>query len=104
MREYTTPLETLVIPGYYLEDSQQVFVTFSDKCRKKNVTISDNIVIEDDENGAVLYVELTQEQTAMFKPHEPIDVQVNWITKDGRRMATDVASIPCLENLLKEVI
>ena len=106
MREYTTPTETLIIPGYSLSNAQEIFVTFSDKFRKKNVTITsdDGIVVEDDTNGAILYVDLTQEQTAMFRPRDTIDVQVNWITETGKRLATEVAQIPCWENLLKEVI
>lgn len=104
MRQYTTPTETLFIPGHSLEDAQQVFVSFSDKCRKHVLTVSDNITIEDSEAGATLFVNLTQEQTAMFKPKESVDIQVNWIASTGARIATEIVPIPCWENLIKEVI
>ena len=49
-------------------------------------------------------VTLTQGETARFKPDKPIEIQVNWITPGGSRMATDIASTYALRNLLTEVI
>lgn len=49
-------------------------------------------------------VTLTQEETARFKREKPIDIQVNWITPGGSRMATNIASTYALRNLLTEVI
>lgn len=104
MRQYTDPTETLFIPGYSLEDAQRVFVSFSDRCRKHVLTVSDNITIEDSNSGSTLFVNLNQEQTGMFKSKEPVDVQVNWIASSGARIATEIVTIPCWENLIKEVV
>lgn len=49
-------------------------------------------------------VTLTQEETARFKREKPIDIQVNWITPSGTRIATDIYTTFALRNLLPEVI
>lgn len=103
MRQYTSPLQTLFIKGYQLEDTDRVFVTYSDKLRKKVVTVTDCTVTAE-EDGTRIDVQLTQEDTGKFCTHEPISVQVNWITSSGKRKATAVANIRCEENLIKEVI
>lgn len=49
-------------------------------------------------------VTLTQEETARFKPNKPIEIQVNWITPGGARMATDIVATYAFRNLLTEVL
>ena len=104
MRQFTTPIESLFIPGHSLTGSR-IFVSFADKCRKHTITVTEDIdVVQDDEQGSVIEVHLTQEQTGIFDRLEPIDIQVNWITQSGERNATEIVSVPCWENLMKEVI
>lgn len=102
MRQYTTPLQTLFIPDHNLSGCD-VYVSYSDNRRKKVLTVNE-VTLEQLENGTRIKVHLTQEQTAMFKEQQSVDVQVNWVTRDGNRYATEIVPVLCKENLLKEVI
>lgn len=104
MRQFTDPLQVLFIKGYQLTDEDEIYITYSDKRRRKIVTVTDNFTITADEDGTLLNVQLTQEQTGTFDYNEPISVQVNWITPDGKRKATAVTNVICEENLIKEVL
>ena len=53
--------------------------------------------------NTVLTASLTQEQTALFESGS-IKVQVNWVTSDGTRYATDIVKIPSFDNLYEEEI
>ena len=103
MKQYTTPVLQLLIEDQILSQSDRVYVTFSDHFRQKILTI-ENPTVEPQENGTLISVHFTQEQTARFNKNNPVDVQVNWVTIDGERVATDIASVIVGENLLKTVI
>ncbi len=103
MRQYTTPLQTMFVQGYELDETDRVFVTYANKERTDTLTVT-NVTLENKDGGTLVSVHLTQDQTGLFNSGENINVQVNWITVTGERMATNVATITCKENLLKEVI
>ena len=115
MRQYTTPLHTLFIKGFELADTDRVFVTYSVSKMSKSIparviqerafTIDDPVITLDEEGkGTWIEVHLTQEQTGIFEGGDTVGVQVNWVTQEGERFATNIYKITSKENLLKEVI
>lgn len=101
MREYTTPTLTFKIPGVSLSGAT-VHVTFSD--------IGENVIldiaptsIQDTDDGVIITVQLSQQQTALFVSKTYFLVQVNWIIGDVRS-ATTILKLKVKTNLLKEVL
>ena len=69
----------------------------------KDTFTGDQIVVTEDEEGTTILLFLTQEYTGSLASGDTIKAQVNWI-KNGKRYATDKASIPVTDNLLKVVL
>ncbi|MBO7449796.1 MAG: hypothetical protein J6U54_05445 [Clostridiales bacterium] len=103
MKQYTSPVLPLLVEDKEISQSDTVYVTFSDNFRSKKLTFTD-LTVENTEEGAVVSVHLTQEQTAMFSKNNPVDVQVNVVAADGERWATDIAKVCVGENLLAQVL
>jgi len=68
-----------------------------------NTITGSDIIVSESEDGTTILVPLSQEQTAKFLPGDTIKIQVNW-TKNGKRYATDKASVPVTDNMLKVVL
>lgn len=100
MRQFTTPTVQLRIAGVTV--SGDAYVTFSNRARNISVTV-ENPTITTDQEGSTVEVHLTQAQTGKFEYGEDVSVQVNWINA-GERYATEVATVPWNENLIKEVL
>ena len=100
-RQYTTPVIELRIDGHDLSGAD-VYVTLMNKARNNSLT-EDSPTVTTDSTGSTVSVHLTQAESGKFWYNEDVMVQVNWI-EAGERYATDIASIPWNENLLKEVI
>lgn len=101
MIRYTTPTITLTIEKTILPEGAEVFVTLQQgihKLTKNNPTVTRG------EKNTVVALELTQVESAAFESKAPAFVQVNWITADGTRSATKVASVVVFDNLLAEVV
>lgn len=101
MKRYTTPTMALIINKPELTDAAALFVTF--KQGSNVLTIDDNITITPTDTGVQLEVELTQLQTSGFNPGNA-QIQVNWLETDGKRGATEVASVSITDNLLNSVL
>lgn len=99
MIRYTTPTVELTVDAVIPEAN--VFVTFSQGAAVVTKSATD---ITRGENNTSINVLLTQEETSMFNASQPVSVQVNWITSQGIRIATDSAKLNILENLLSEVV
>ncbi len=101
MRNYTTPTIALNIPDVALS-GMTVHITFSDM--GQNVILdSAPTSITDTDDGALLTLDLTQAQTALFSPHKKYLVQVNWL--DGnKRFATNIVNFQPKANLIKEIL
>ena len=104
MRQYTDPTYTVLVEKVPIEPNAQIYISFADEMRRKLLTITDCRVIDGGEEGTYLEFDLTQEQTGMFTHHNCISVQVNWITSQNKRVATEIKKVPSLENLIKEVL
>lgn len=107
MRRYTTPTETLVVEGIDLT-GYDVRVTFRQGGRQLTVTDPTIEVLtgqgeQHDRTDTKLTFTLTQAQTGAFQ-HGVCEVQVNWISSDGARDATEIKQVPVPANLLAEVI
>lgn len=101
MREYTTPTMTFKIPGVTLSEAT-IHVTFSDVGENKILDVAPTS-IEDTDDGAIITVQLSQQQTGMFVSKAYTLVQVNWII-GAERCATNIIKMKVKTNLLKEVL
>lgn len=99
MIRYTTPTDVLVVKGLDLS-SFDVWVSYQQKTRELDVKASS---VTFDGTDSTVEVNLTQEQTGLFKKGS-IQVQVNWISQDGNRDATFASEEMVVDNLLEKVI
>lgn len=96
MRRWTTPTHTIRVKGIDLTGAD-VWVTYVQGATALEVR---NPSMTSDGEDTALTVELTQEQTAGFSPSTPVEVQVNWVTRDGKRDATAIKAIGVERNLM----
>lgn len=96
MRRWTTPTHTIRVKAADLTGSD-VYVTYT---QGKNTLEVFDPPAELDGEDTVLTVELSQEQTASFNASIPVEVQVNWVTRDGKRDATVIKAIDVGRNNL----
>lgn len=134
IRQYTTPTLPLFIPGEFIADADAIYVTFdivsastissggkrecphgnfmdgeadcitgSGTNLPANTFTGDDFIVSETEEGTTILLPLSQDQTSKFSPGDVIKIQVNWI-KNSKRYATDKASVPVTDNLLKVVL
>ena len=102
MINYTTPTITLEVEGVDLTQNQDVYVTMLQGKTELQKT-GEYLDISYAEKSTIV-LSLTQEESADFQPSRTVQVQVNWITDEGERGATNIATIKVFRNLLEEVI
>lgn len=102
MREFTTPTIPLKVKGVDLTTADAVYVTFTDSVRGIVIT-KDSPTLTVSGSDTNVTVTLSQAETGQFGPKSRVDIEVNWM-KNGMRGATEIGSVTCFENLLKEVI
>lgn len=104
MVRYTTPELNLEVIGHNLTSGANVKVTIKQKIGADHAvaTIS-NPTLTATESGTLVTVKPTQAQTGEFVRGWAY-VQVNWITSNGTRLATELGTIEIVENLIDEVI
>ena len=106
MINYTTPTISLTVEGVDIS-SDDVYVTLEQGSKEMTKSGSD-LNITTDTHGQVtdtnITFVLTQEESASFRFNAPVSVQVNWISSQGVRAATEIKSVPVMRNLLDEVI
>ena len=97
----TTPTFTMAFPQESvvdLTDAANVYVTFS--CNRTTLTKTGTDLQIAQKAVSVF---LSQTETLAF-PNGAVDIQVNWTTADGKRMASDVVTYTFNRQLLlKEV-
>ncbi len=96
--QYTTPTEEFVIEGIDLTGFD-VWVSFQQGRRELDIKAD----VTSDGTDTTASVSLTQEQTAGFKPGK-VAVQVNWVTPEGQRDATEKGEVAWYSNLLERVV
>lgn len=101
MIKYTTPTITLTVESIDITP-HDVYVTLEQG--NKELTKKGADLIKQFEDDTTLTFVLTQEESASFDFSKSVSVQVNWITSDGVRAATEIRSIPVMRNLLDKVI
>lgn len=100
MIRFTTP--TLVLEVESDLSGADVYVTFEQG--RQRVLTKQNPTATVEEGVTTLSIPLSQIETAGFCDTLPVSVQVNWITSDGIRAATEIATFRTFANLLDEVI
>lgn len=99
VRRFTTPTLALSVTGADLTGCA-AWLTLAQGAQ--NITIRLDS-LEDwaaTAEGATATVTLTQAQTAIFVPDEPVEAQVNVVDANGYRFATDIATCTFGRNLL----
>ena len=102
MINYTTPTISLTVEDIDLT-GKDVYVTLEQGCNQLTKT-GTQLAISIEEADTVIDMTLTQEESAKFDYNKNAAVQVNWISSDGVRSATDIKKIDVMRNLLDEVI
>ena len=102
MINYTTPTISLTVEGIDLT-GQDIYVSL-EQVRAELTKKGDSLTVSYSEGNTNITFVLSQEESAMFKFDKPVEVQVNWIGANTVRMATEIATIPVMRNLLAEVI
>ena len=102
MTEWSTPTEPITVKGIDLSTADYVYVTFSDSTRTIKVT-KDNPTITVDGDDSIVTVTLSQQETGQFIHCAPISYQINAMF-GSTRIPSIIGTIPCLENLLPEVL
>lgn len=108
MRRYTTPTLTLLAQAYDEQtdtygpiDLTTYRVWVSIEQPHSQLEFADP-TMELTEDGTLVTLRLTQEQTARLCIGTA-EVQINWMTSDGTRGATDIGRLVIDRNLLGEV-
>lgn len=101
MRRYTTPTVELVVGGIDLT-SCDVYVTLWQQGSEVTTRPGEGDMAFDGTDTTIT-LRYTQEQTASFEEGRA-KMQVNWLTEDGERNCTSVATVHVTGNLLRKVI
>ena len=102
MINYTTPTLTLTVENIDLT-GQDIYVTIEQGSHELTKSGADLTVAYAEPDTAIEF-KLTQEESASFAYNRPAQVQVNWISQNGVRGATNISQVSVLKNLLDEVI
>lgn len=106
MINYTTPTIVLTVEGVDLT-GMDVYVTLEQGAHELTKTGEDltiTIETESEQTNTVLATVLTQAESAAFDFGKSALVQVNWISAQGVRCATEIGKIAVMRNLLDEVV
>ena len=96
----TTPTFVLTLPeGFDLTQASKVVASFC--CSGKQVNVEPP---ELELTPTTASAHLTQEQTMGWEHRSPLKVQLNWLTQDGVRLASEVWEGVVDEQLLTEVM
>lgn len=102
MINYTTPSISLIVEGVDLT-GMDVYVTIEQGCLEMTKSGSDLIIDTEGEDTSIIFM-LTQEESAKFNYNASASIQVNFISADGVRDATEIRRIDVLRNLLDKVV
>lgn len=96
----TTPTFVLTLPeGYDLTQASKVTASF--RCSGVQVDVeTPDLVL----TATTATAQLTQEQTLAWEHGSALKVQLNWLTEDGARLASEVWEGVIDEQLLTEVM
>ena len=106
MINYTTPTITLTVEGVDIS-ANDIYVSLEQGKIELTKSGSDLIVTTDTHGqvtDTVITFTLTQEESATFNFGKSVSVQVNYISAQGVRDATEIKTIGVMRNLLDEVI
>lgn len=106
MINYTTPTIRLTVEGADLT-GMDVYVSIEQRQTKLTKTNADLTISTEtvgEQTNTALAATLTQEETAAFDFGKSALVQVNWISPQGVRSATEIDKINVMRNLLDEVV
>ena len=92
----------MTVKGVDLTGMDKVWVSFADTTRTIEVR-KDSPTLTLDDTDTVVTCTLSQAESGQFLPNCPVSIQVNWM-KNNVRGATKIVTVPCWENLIKEVL
>ena len=103
MDRYTTPTLEVDVEGVDLE-GMDVILTLRQGRRLLDVKASSFSAYETDGETAHIEVTLTQQQSALFRAGEKVEVQLNFIDSNGYRGDTTIAETSFGRNLHEQVM
>ena len=106
MINYTTPTITLIVEGIDISN-MDVYVTLQQGCMEMTKRGADLVVTAIQNTDTIdtsIVFTLSQEESASFRFNQAASIQVNWISQQGIRGASEIKGVPVLRNLLDEVI
>lgn len=99
MRRYTTPTIGVRLSGVDLTGCN-VWLTLAQGSTTLNVRLDTSEDWQAGTEGASGSVTLTQDQSAMFEEDKDVEVEVNAISQDGHRWASDIKTKRFGRNLM----
>ena len=102
MIKYTTPTISLIVEGADIT-AHDIYVTL-EQGTNELIKKGSDLNVSTEEDGTKIIFTLTQEESASFDYNNRAAVQVNWITSQGVRSATEIKSIGVMRNLLDKVV
>lgn len=106
MINYTTPTITLTVEGVDIS-GQDIYVTLEQgkiELTKSGEDLTVTTDTHDQVTDTVIVFVLTQEESAAFRFNSAVSVQVNWISSQGVRAATEIKTVGVMRNLLDRVV
>lgn len=106
MINYTTPTIRLIVEGKDIT-ANDIRVTLEQgktELTKKGTDLTVQAVTHGQVTDSEITFVLSQTESGAFDFNRSVSIQVNWITSDGVREATNIQTLPVMRNLLDEVI
>lgn len=96
MRRWTTPTQKFIIHDVDLTDSN-VYLTILQNNQTQTFT---NPIVTYSEGNSILEFDFSQLQTSSFVVGSA-SAQINWVTPNNKRFATDIKTIRITKNILE---
>ena len=95
----TTPTHTFEVP-FAKDEMSEAWVMYAQGCDVLLTKKTESLKIEDN----LISCDLSQEDTLLFNPHRQVDIQLKIKLKDGKVVASNIATISAMKILDCDVI
>lgn len=101
MKRATTPTHTFTLPFSYLEIVSKCLITYKQGSEIVLTKTESDIQVKNDNE---IVINLTQEETIMFKPNIPVKIEIRILTPSGDALASDIMQASVEDVLNDEVL
>jgi hypothetical protein len=101
MKRATTPTHTFTLPFSYLGTVDKCLITYKQGAEIVLTKTESDIKVKNDNE---IVINLTQEETIMFKPNIPVKIEIRILTPSGDALASDIMQSSVEDVLNDEVL